>query len=167
MFSIPKLKAAIVCGLLSLTPQVQAIETGAIAPDCKLKHLADGKPISLPNAGKVLYVDFWASWCGPCLQSMPFMNELQQQYKTQGLEVIAVNLDENKEDAELFLKNHPVNVTVATNEDGNCPTQFDVQAMPSSYLIDKKGKIRHVQLGFHSSETKEMREKVKSLLEEN
>jgi len=81
--------------------------------------------------------------------------------------VVAINLDENREDAELFLKKHPVDITIAQNTDGQCPSLFGVQAMPSSYLIDKKGKIRHIQLGFHGTEKDEIRQKIQGLLNES
>lgn len=145
----------------------QAIEAGIPAPDCQLQHIPDdGKSIPLATPGKVLYVDYWASWCGPCVQSMPFLNEVYQRYQTQGLEIVAINVDENLEDADAFLKQHPVKVPIAHSADGQCPLKFDVQTMPTSYLIDKHGQIRHVQLGFRTSETAEVLSKIKALLEE-
>lgn len=153
--------------LFLFTPSlVSALEVGATVPDCQLKNMADSRALTLSQPGKVVYVDFWASWCGPCAQSMPFLNTINEQYKNQGLQVIAVNLDENREDADAFLKDHPVNVTLASNEDGQCPVLFGVQAMPSSYIIDKKGKVRHVHLGFHTSDAADIREKIQKLLAE-
>lgn len=146
---------------------VQAVETGVSVPDCQLKHLTEDKAVQLSAPGKVLYVDFWASWCGPCVQSMPFMNEIHEQFHAQGLNVIAINVDENREDAEGFLKTHPAKITIAQSTDGQCPAQFGVQAMPSSYLIDKHGKVRHIQLGFRGSESDAVKEKIQSLLQEN
>jgi len=145
---------------------VQAIEPGKPAPSCDLKKLSDNEVVRLSVPGKVSYVDFWASWCGPCTESIPFLNEIQQQYQAQGLDVIGINLDENREDAESFLIKHPAAITIAQNADGQCPALFGVQAMPSSYLIDRKGKIRHVQLGFHTAETVEIHQKIQALLNE-
>jgi thiol-disulfide isomerase/thioredoxin len=150
-----------------LVSVAQAVETGVNVPECQLRHMTEDKLVPLSVPGRVVYVDFWASWCGPCVQSMPFMNEIQEQYRSQGLDVVAVNVDENREDAEAFLKAHPANITIAQSTDGQCPAQFGVQAMPSSYLIDKHGKIRHIQLGFRSSETAAVREKIQGLLQEN
>ncbi len=142
----------------------QALEVGAAAPNCQLKQLTDGQAVSLAQPGKVLYVDFWASWCGPCAQSMPFLEALKNEFQAQGLEVVGVNVDENKDEALAFMKKHPVSFTLAQNEDGQCPAVFEVQAMPSSYLIDRQGKIQHIQLGFHASETGAVREKLQALL---
>jgi peroxiredoxin len=78
--------------------------------------------------------------------------------------VIGVNVDENRDDAQAFLKKVPVNFTVASDTEGQCPNRFNVQAMPSSYLIDRQGKIRRVQLGFRSGEAEAVRKEVESLL---
>lgn len=145
---------------------VNAAEVGAATPPCDLKNIADGTALQLAKPGKVVYVDFWASWCGPCGQSMPFLNEMHEQLKSQDFEVIGVNLDENRPDADAFLEKHPVKFTIAVNANGECPGAFGVQAMPSSYLIDRQGKIRHIQLGFHASESTEIRQKVERLLAE-
>jgi len=160
------LKTLVFTCLSLATPLIQAVEVGADAPICNIKNFTDGTPLALTSPGKVVYVDFWASWCGPCAQSMPFLNELHTQLKARNFEIIAINLDENKEDADAFLEKHPVSFTVAGNADLQCPKSFGVQAMPSSYLIDRRGKIRHVQLGFHSNEADQIRQQVQLLLDE-
>jgi thiol-disulfide isomerase/thioredoxin len=157
----------IVLALCLLVPMVcVAAGAGDPAPACNLASFADGKPVSLNQPGKVLYVDFWASWCGPCAQSVPFLNKMHEQLKAKGFEVIAVNLDEERGDADEFLAKHPAKFTVAANPDGNCPNLFQVAAMPSSYLVDKHGKIRHVQLGFRNDEAEGIQQKVQALLVE-
>lgn len=144
-----------------------AVEAGQAPPSCALKTLRGDKPLNLAQyKGKVVYLDFWASWCGPCAQSMGFLDSLQSQFGTQGFEVVGVNVDENRQDAEDFLSTHPVKFTLAADADGQCPGRFGVQAMPSSYLIDRHGVIRHVQLGFHIGEEEEIRAKVQALLAE-
>ncbi|NJC89304.1 MAG: TlpA family protein disulfide reductase [Methylococcaceae bacterium] len=143
-----------------------AAAVGDPVPDCQLVNFADGKPISLKQPGKVVYVDFWASWCGPCAESMPFMDKMNGELKSKGLELIALNVDEEREDADEFLAKRPVRFTIAGNPDGNCPSAFGVMAMPSSYLIDKKGVIRHVHLGFRKGEAADIRKKVETLLAE-
>jgi len=161
------LRSLLVAAIFVYTPfSLQAAEVGSALPVCNLKNFADEAVLQLAQPGKVLYVDFWASWCPPCAQSIPFLNEVQAQYKDKGLEVIGINLDENKTDADAFLKTHPIKFTIASNPDTQCPEVFGVQAMPSSYLIDRTGKIRHIQLGFHSAETDEIRQKVQKLLAE-
>ena len=153
--------------LSALPTSADCVEAGAIAPPCELEAFKTNTRLDLAQyRGKVVYLDFWASWCGPCAQSMPFMNEMDGQLKKQGLEIIAVNLDESREDADAFLVRHPVSFTVAATPAGQCPTQFGVMAMPSSYLIDRHGKIRRVQLGFHEAERSEIRSAIVALLAE-
>jgi thiol-disulfide isomerase/thioredoxin len=162
------MKSSLLTGLIMLGSPLagQAIQVGSPAPDCNVKSFADGSPSALVKPGKVTYVDFWASWCGPCAKSMPFLDKMNSQLKSKGFEVIGVNLDEDREDADEFLKKHPVKFAMVSNPDGECPSTYGVQAMPSSYLIDRHGKVRHVQLGFRSGEEKELRGKVDSLLTE-
>ena len=152
--------------LLSFTSLCSAIEIGSPTPNCDLKEFNSGNPVQLAKPGKVLYVDFWASWCGPCEQSMPFLEQINTELKAKNFEVIAINLDETKEDAEQFLQNHKINFTVAVNPDNQCPNNYGVLAMPSSYIIDRQGKIRFIQLGFHTEEKAELRAKIEKLLAE-
>lgn len=143
-------------------------EPGDPAPECSLPYLAeDGKTISLSHLkGKIVFLDFWASWCPPCEKSFPFLDKLHQQYSSKGLEVIAVNLDEEKNAALKFVNDHPVNFSIVHDSEGDCPEKYQVQAMPSSYIIDKSGKIQYVNYGFLSSEEETLRKQITSLLNE-
>lgn len=137
------------------------------APDCRLSRYQDGTPLNIAGfKGKVTYVDFWASWCGPCLQSFPFMAETYKEFKPKGFELIAVNLDEEREAADAFLAKQHADFTIASDPAGDCPRQYDVQAMPSSFLIDRKGNIRHVHLGFREKDKAEIRAQIEALLSE-
>ncbi|MGZ6005559.1 MAG: TlpA family protein disulfide reductase [Candidatus Saccharimonadales bacterium] len=160
------MKQLVIIFLFFISTPCSAVDLGAQAPACELKQFFDGSNIQFLKLGKVTYVDFWASWCGPCLQSMPFLEELNAQFKPKDFEVIAINLDETREDAEKFLQKYAVNFTIAINPDGQCPNAFGVLAMPSSYLIDRQGKVRHVQLGFHISDKAELRGQIEKLLAE-
>jgi thiol-disulfide isomerase/thioredoxin len=98
--------------------------------------------------GKVVYVDFWASWCGPCKQSFPWMQIMKDTYDRQGLTVIAVNLDMERADADKFLDRFRPTVEVRFDPKGELAQFYKVQAMPSSVLIDRHGVTRFTHAGF-------------------
>jgi peroxiredoxin len=157
------------CAILALIPiqTIRAAEIGGKAPDCALTSINDNQRYDLQQfQGKVLYVDFWASWCPPCAKSFPFLNGLDRDLKGSGLQVIGVNLDQAPEDAKTFLAKYPANFTVAADANEKCAKDFDVKAMPSSYLVDRNGVIRHVHLGFRSGEAEELRALAEQLLAE-
>jgi thiol-disulfide isomerase/thioredoxin len=114
--------------------------------------------------GQVVYVDFWASWCVPCRKSFPWMNQLQQQYSKQGLKIVAINLDKDPQLAKQFLADFPANFTVAYDPEGLSATQFKVQAMPTSYVIDRQGKLQATHLGFREKDTAAMEAEIKALV---
>jgi cytochrome c biogenesis protein CcmG, thiol:disulfide interchange protein DsbE len=106
-------------------------------------------PIDLDGfRGRVVYLDFWASWCTPCRQSFPWMQRMKDAYEQQGLSVIAVNLDRHRKDADRFLvKFHP-NFDVKFDPDGQMAERFKVQGMPTSVIIDRHGVQRQIHIGF-------------------
>ena len=116
--------------------------------------------------GKVLLLDFWASWCGPCRQSFPWMNEIQAKYNDQGLVVIAVNLDQEKQAAADFLADVPAKFKIVYDPDGSSAEQMEVMGMPMSYLIDRQGHLRHRLIGFNSSKKKQHEDHILALLNE-
>ncbi len=136
-------------------------------PKCALSPIGENQNLDLGQyKGKVIYVDFWASWCGPCAKSFPFLNEMHQQLKDQGLQIVGVNLDENVEDAKAFLANYPPSFMVMADVTKQCAKDFDVKAMPSSYVIGRNGAVRHIHLGFRPGEAKEIRSLVEKVLKE-
>jgi len=143
-------------------------EKTELAPNCQLTEVNRANTYDLKEyQGQVLYIDFWASWCPPCLKSFPFMDKIQKQYKDKGLKVIAINLDEQKAQAKDFMLRTPVAFTIAFDNDGrDCAQSFNVMAMPSSYLIDKKGVLRHTHLGFKSSETENLHQLIEQMVNE-
>lgn len=132
------------------SPTVMAITQGEIAPSFELPN-ETGTLIKLSNyKGKLVYLDFWASWCGPCKQSFPWLNEMQQKYGNKGLNVLAVNLDNNTADALVFLKEVPAKFTVVYDPKAITPKLFSIKGMPSSALIDEQGKVLFFHTGFKS-----------------
>lgn len=114
--------------------------------------------------GKVVLLDFWASWCGPCRQSFPWMNDMQAKYGDQGFEVVAVNLDQDENAAATFLDQIPANFTVAYDAEGKTPEAYEVMGMPSAYLIDRNGNIHSQHIGFHNDRKESYEEDIRSLL---
>lgn len=150
---------------LFCSTSAQAASPGDEAPDCLTSDIEDNHPLHISDhRNKVVYLDFWASWCPPCKKSFPVLDRLHRELKAQNFEVIAVNLDENKDDALAFLQDNPVNFTVAYDGEGKCPEAYQVMAMPSSYIIDKNGVIRKVHLGFRGGSEAEIRATLLSLL---
>lgn len=125
------------------------------APEFSLK--GDNGKITLSDyRGKVVYVDFWASWCKPCRKSFPFMNEMEKKYANRGLKIIAINLDSDISAAKTFLKKNKADFTVAYDPDGVTPGKYQVRVMPTSYLIDKNGNIQNIHKGFKEDQRKEL-----------
>jgi thiol-disulfide isomerase/thioredoxin len=114
--------------------------------------------------GKVVLVNFWASWCPPCVHEMPSMARLKSHYAKRDFEILAVNLGEQKEQVVAFLKEHPVNFPVLLDSDALAVKQWNVFAYPSSYLIDKKGKIQFALFGGTEWDDKQYLDKIEILL---
>ncbi|PVE06666.1 TlpA disulfide reductase family protein [Limnohabitans sp. Rim28] len=103
--------------------------------------------------GQWLYLDFWASWCGPCKQSFPWMGQLQQHMRDVKFQVVAVGLDKQAATMERFLKQFPRHVQVVWDPLAETAKRFDVQAMPSSYLINPAGQVVWRHRGFHLADS--------------
>ena len=143
---------ALLASLLSAPSH--ALETGDPVPPLTLPSIYADKPaIALGEMqGKTLYVDFWASWCAPCLISLPLYNEMYHRYKDQGLEVIAINVDNPVEDGLDFLLDTPLDFLIPSDPEGDAAEAFGVIGMPSSYLIGTDGTVKFVHEGFRSGD---------------
>jgi thiol-disulfide isomerase/thioredoxin len=105
--------------------------------------------------GKVVVVDFWASWCAPCRHSFPWLDSMQRKYGEDGLVVVGINEDNAAEDAEAFLQAHPVSFRIVADRDGALAREFDLIAMPSSYVIGRDGELAVRHLGFKTAKQDE------------
>lgn len=153
--------------LLGGSASVQAVQQGMLVSECPAVLPGGSEKLNLgAYQGKVLLIDFWATWCPPCKKSMPFFNGLRNQHLKDGFEVVAINVDENTEDALRYLEAHPVDYVTAFDASGECPRVFDVKAMPSSYLVDRQGKVRLVHLGYRDEDQDFLRKQVDTLLGE-
>ncbi len=117
-----------------------------------------------PVKAKVIWVDFWASWCAPCRRSFPWLNDMQHKYGDEGFEIVAINVDKDRKLADEFLDQTPADFTVRYDPTGKLAAKFDVQAMPSSFLLDASGKVIGRHLGFKLADTDTYEEQIRKAL---
>ncbi len=156
-------RALLVLAAGALAPAAWALDAGASAPQLNLPGVKGAVDLAALK-GKVVYLDFWASWCGPCKQSFPFMNELQSRYGADGFEVVAVNLDAKRDDADRFLAEVPARFTLAFDASGDSARRFEVKSMPSSLLIGRDGRVVAAHKGFKAGDRQELEERVAQLV---
>jgi peroxiredoxin len=155
-----------VAALVVLAPKWTAGAVSTHTPNVVLQQ-ADGTPVPLADyEGKVLLVDFWASWCIPCKTSFPALDAIFREYQTRGLEVLAVNLDEERRQADAFLSAHPHQMPVLFDPKGAAPLAFGVKGMPTSFLIDRTGTIRFTHMGYSGNVDVRYRQEIAQLLSE-
>ncbi len=144
-----------------------AIEAGMPAPSLSMAPLEGGTPVTLAQLkGSVVYVDFWASWCVPCRLSMPALEDLYKRNKSRGFAVVGVNKDASVADARRFLAKVPVSFALVQDGADAAARGFDVKAMPSGYLVDRKGIVRQVHRGFTAQTGAALEKEIDSLLKE-
>ena len=114
--------------------------------------------------GQVVLVDFWASWCGPCRQSFPWLNQMHAKYRERGLVVIGINVDRERKDAERFLKETPAQFQILYDPEGSLATRYEVPGMPSSYVYGPDGKLAEVHIGFRDGKREEREAQLVQLL---
>ncbi|MCP4187123.1 MAG: TlpA family protein disulfide reductase [Gammaproteobacteria bacterium] len=139
-----------------------------------LKSATDVPNIKLPGlhgeidlekfSGRVVYLDFWASWCKPCIKSFPWMKTIKTRYQDQGLEIVAVNLDKERKLADAFLQKAEVNFQVAFDPAGESAALYKLRGMPSSFLIGRDGKLYATHVGFRDRDKFKVEAAIKQLL---
>ena len=116
--------------------------------------------------GQVVYLDFWASWCAPCRQSFPWMEEMRQAHQAEGLTVIAVNVDHDRADADRFLRQFQPGFEVRFDPEGTLAQRFKVSGMPTSLIIDRHGSVRFTHVGFWPADGAVAAHEIRALLAE-
>lgn len=154
------------CFLIVLSFGQLAWSSG-LAPEFRLPALDGSGSHALSDyRGKVIYLDFWASWCGPCQQSLPALDALQKEYSPEDFQVIAINLDESPEEARAFLQKFPVDYVILSELSGKTQRAYNLVGLPSSFLIDQKGEVIGSFQGFHPGHIKRLKKAIGYLLEE-
>ena len=112
----------------------------------------------------VVMIDFWATWCGPCVQELPILTEVADSYKEKGVVFCAVNLRENTEQIQKFLTDKKLKMTVALDSDAKVATSYHVEAIPMLVLVDKKGTVQSVHVGYNPGIKATLRSELDALL---
>jgi cytochrome c biogenesis protein CcmG/thiol:disulfide interchange protein DsbE len=144
--------AAAVASLLALVASLA--HSAPADPTLDLKALS----------GHVVYLDFWASWCAPCRQSFPWMNKMQSEFGQDGFVIVAVNVDHSRPDAEQFLHEHSPVFRIVFDPDGTLAERFGVRDMPTSFLLDRDGRIHSEHEGFRLKDRDALEQQIRSLL---
>ncbi len=153
--------ALLLCASLGLP--AAAVEVGDTPPAFDLTGRLAAVKLG-DYAGKTVYLDFWASWCGPCKQSFPWMNDMQARYAAQGLRVVGINVDQKADDAQAFLRKTPAHFDLAFDPTGQTPKTYAIKAMPTSVLIGPDGKVLSVHSGFKDQDRSVLEQQIRQAL---
>lgn len=154
---------ALAAALTAVAP-ARAADTKAPHSIALLDSLTGGSTVS---EGKVVYVDFWASWCVPCRRSFPWMTALMEKYGEQGLQIVAVNVDRDRETAGKFLADTPhAGLDIVYDPSGKIAKLYNLEAMPTSFVYGRDGTLQLSKEGFDPKETDSVEALIKKLLEE-
>jgi thiol-disulfide isomerase/thioredoxin len=158
-------RALMVLVVLAVAITADALQTGQKAPVVAGARL-DGKgQVSLAELkGKVVYLDFWASWCKPCALSLPALDGFRKEFPSRDFAVLAVNVDKDPALAKAFLSRRPVGYPSLFDPKGDLPVRFGVETMPTSFLIDRDGVVRRVHRGFRKEDVPELRNAIQELI---
>lgn len=140
------------------------IKVGEKAKDFALPATS-GEKISLASLrGKVVLINFWATWCGPCQEELPELDRLQSKHRQRGFSILAISVDNEPENVKTFLKKYDIKLTGLWDRDKRTAEAYAVEAMPSSYLVDRNGVVRAIYRGYDPKDFKRLESEVDALL---
>jgi peroxiredoxin len=152
--------------LLAAALAAPAVQASAAATDFSLPT-RDGGTVRLSELkGQVVMINFWATWCGPCRQEMPLLQQLYGKYEPLGFTLLGVNVEPDSAPAQAWLKNVSVSFPILFDRDNKVSAQFGVEAMPSTVLIDRDGNVRHVHRGYKPGDESTYADLVRGLVKE-
>lgn len=153
-----------VAGLV--TSVANALDAGEVPPPIDRPD-RDGVAVDLDALrGRVVVVDFWASWCGPCRDEMPFLESMHRKYGEQGLVIVGVNIDRQRKKMEGFLRRHPVTFRIVHDADAEVAVRYQPPGMPTSYFIGRDGLLRHTHAGYSKGDDEAIEARIVALLAE-
>jgi peroxiredoxin len=160
------LAAALVTLALAGPAAHASIAPSSPAPDFTLRSV-EGPNLRLKEQrGKVILVNFWATWCGPCREEMPHLNRLYEKYRASGFSLLGVNVDEDSRNAAGVASQLGVKFPVLLDSDKQVSKLYDLNAMPSTVLIDRDGKVRYMHRGYRTGTEQEYDQQIRALLKE-
>ncbi|MBL8225582.1 MAG: TlpA family protein disulfide reductase [Chromatiales bacterium] len=136
------------------------------APQFTLEQRGGGSVSLADLKGKVVLVNFWATWCGPCRKEMPLLEQIHRKYAPLGLVMVGVNVEEDGRLFDTFLKDVPVSFPILLDPKNGVSKLYDVAAMPSTVIIDRKGNIRYVHQGYQPGDENAYQDMVRTLIRE-
>ncbi|HEX7035149.1 MAG TPA: TlpA disulfide reductase family protein [Pseudomonadales bacterium] len=152
--------------LAALSAPAIAVTLQEPAPDFTLKSL-DGSNLRLEEyRGQVVLINFWASWCGPCRQEMPLLDRLHQRYEDAGFAVLGINVEGEEAPARQLIDKIPVSFPVLIDQGQQVSERYELQAMPSTVVVDRDGVVRYVHRGYKPGDEAKYVEVVKDLIRE-
>jgi thiol-disulfide isomerase/thioredoxin len=157
----------VVCvGVLLTSINTFAADEKVLAPDFTLAS-KDGSNVRLQEqVGDVVLINFWASWCGPCREELPYLEALYQEYADLGFTILAVNVDEDPSKADILLNDIPVSFPVLFDVNDDVSKLYDVQAMPTTVIVDRDGNQRLLHKGYKRGDEVKYKQAVRLLLRE-
>lgn len=159
--------AALALGVPAMVAASQSpVNVGAVAPDFALRSTAGGNLRLSEHRGQVVMINFWATWCGPCRQEMPKLDEIFARYEPAGFALLGVNIDEDAERAQRLADELGVSFPLLFDDEQNVSRLYDVQAMPMTVMVDRSGKVRSVHYGYRPGMEQRYLDEVRALLRE-
>jgi len=145
---------------------VAPLASGAAAPAFQLAS-ADGPPVELASLrGKVVLINFWASWCGPCRKEMPILEQLNRQYRSKGLALIGINVEPDSQAALQWLRATPVSFPILFDTDSRVSKLYQVAGMPNTVIVDRRGTVRYIHRGYQAGAENDYLDQIRQLIRE-
>ena len=150
----------------TLSAAAATLQTGAAAPAFQLNSNT-GKALALADfRGQIVLLNFWASWCGPCRQEMPILEQLNRQYHAKGVTLLGINVEPDSAAAVSWLKATPVTFPILFDTDSKVSNLYEVAGMPNTVIIDRKGQVRYIHRGYSAGAENDYLNQIRALIRE-
>lgn len=161
-----QLPATALLALLACVSLSGATGTMPAAPDFRLANRAGGETTLADLRGQVVMINFWASWCGPCRQEFPALDEMYRKYKPMGFTMVGINVESEKSDAERFLGSRPVTFPILFDPQNAVSGSYGVKAMPTTVLVDRQGRLRWQHMAYQPGDEAKYIEQIRTMVRE-